>query len=306
MKVILCFILILYIILNDLSEYVEMHHLLHKLDYIRFSFIIGIGYFVGLYLVVEKRNWWGLLLIVVAYYNTSLFKNGMITPSNAPITSVDFVLLTTHSNRWRQVEFMKRWPLGHLHVYYSLEGSRPFETVKDHPVLYEFLVNKTGLHNARNNNSYNLAMGLKRGLRINFTLPRTKQWVAVFEDDAVLNPRFPRLIQPALDYYKGYDVIWGDVTTHADFIYKNQFLHCTSSMIYNQASMEKIARLFDFERPEFKSLVKHWPYGNTPPYVIDSVIAYNCNVGLLKCGYAPLTHEANDWSSSIGKSPWKY
>lgn len=308
-----CFVLVQFIvIINDLDEYVHMRHLNEKKDYLRFSFILSIFYFIGVSLIFQfhkdKYIILGVLIITLTAYNNSLFKNGYITPSNDPIVDVDFVLFTTPSAQCRRNEFFKRWKLPHpLHSYYGLEGPKHFENVKNHPVLYEYLTTKLNIHAQRNNNSYNLAMGLKQGLLNNFTLPRpTKKWIFVFEDDAVLNPRFQQLLQPALEYYKDYDLIWGDVATHMDYIYKNTLTACTSGMIYNQKSMKKIAKIFDFERIEFKEMLKHWPLDGTPPYVIDRVIGYNCNRGFLKCGYVPLTHEANDWSSSIGKIALKY
>lgn len=309
-----CFVFVVYtVLINDVYEYVDMHNLSHKNDYLRFAFVISICYFVGFSLICHfhsaKPIFLGVIIIVIAEYNVSVFKNGWLTPSYEKISNIDFVLQTTRSAVCRKTEFVKRWgkmPYP-LHIYYGLEGNNYFERAKDYPILYEFLVNRTGLYQQRNNKTFSLALAFRKGLLNNFTLPNpAKEWIFVFEDDAVLNPRFRQLVQPALHYYRGYDLIWGDVITHADFVYKNNFRDTVSGMIYNQKSMEKIARMFDFDGPEFKELIENWPYGNTPPYVTDGVIAYNCNKGHLKCGYAPLTHEANDLSSSIGKIAFKY
>ena len=72
-------------------------------------------------------------------------------------------------------------------------------------------------------------------------------------------------------------------------------------MIYRQTSMEKIARLFDFEGSEYAEMVKNWPYGDKlAPMITDLMFAYACNTGKLKCGHVPLNHESNDYTSTIG------
>ena len=116
------------------------------------------------------------------------------------------------------------------------------------------------------------------------------EWVLIFEDDAQLLPKFASAINETLCYHKDRDAVWLDTRTAVVYVGEGgRFTGSMAGMAYKSASLRVIARMMEYDSPERFAADRDLGF----IVGVDTVMAWFCNHGLVRCGVSALVRESN-------------
>jgi hypothetical protein len=196
----------------------------------------------------------------------------------------DFFVASIARNTERLALFMERMDKFNIHTEAIFGFDMKDKAIEDIALAYNVSLDRNFPDYCR----AELAIFLSNRVAFTKMMNSPMEWLLLFEDDAYIYPSFLKSLSLAICENLGADLIWLDTRNAASWYFLRRLDGGTAGMLMRKSSIQRIIDLMSMHSKHVIEAIDTY----NPCCTNDVYYAHLCNVGVLKCGFAPLVRES--------------